>query len=396
LKKTWGRFFRFLPFKNGGEALSILSNIPNTTSLQLCHVNLQQFADEDKTEKATPKKRQDARKKGQVFQSKDLSAAIVLISIVMTLRIYGSYMYYEIYGFFHKVMGEFLDIENRLEIHDVMRFYQELFMVFLKVLLPMFGVTVIMAIAVQLAQIGILFTTETLGFKLEKINPLKGFKRIFSLNSLVELMKSIIKIGIIGYVGYAYINQRSVEIMNMMDMDIFSIAVLMMELVLSVAIRMTGVLFIIGILDYGYQWWSYEKNLKMSKKEIKDEYKQQEGNPEVKSKIKQKQKQMSMQRMMQEVPKADVVITNPTHFAVAIKYDSSKSEAPFVVAKGQDYLAQRLKEIAKKNRVYVAENKPLARALYDSVDIGKNIPEDLYQAVAEILAFVYKMKGKAG
>jgi flagellar biosynthesis protein FlhB len=376
--------------------LTIFPSITKVPDPILFHVNLQRFADEDKTEKATPKKRQDARKKGQVFQSKDLSAAILLIAIVMTLRIYGSSMYYEVRTFFNKVMTEYVIVENPFEINEVMNFYQDFLMVLLRILLPMFMVTLIMAVSVQLAQIGILFTTETLGFKLEKINPLKGFKRIFSLNSLVELVKSIAKIGIIGFVGYSYINGRAIEIMNMMDMDIFSAAVLMMEIVLNVSLRMIVALLLIGILDYAYQWWSYEKNLKMSKKEIKDEYKQQEGNPEVKSKIKQKQKQMSMQRMMQEVPKADVVITNPTHFAVAIKYDSSKSEAPFVVAKGQDYLAQRLKEIAKKSRVHIEENKPLARALYDTVDVGKNIPQDLFQAVAEILAFVYKMKGKAG
>lgn len=359
-------------------------------------VNLQLFADEEKTEKATPKKRRDARKKGQVFQSKDLSAAVMLLAIIVTLRIYGGIMYAEVANFFYVVLDGVDIRDNTFEINEIMDLYSKLFIVVLRVLAPMFAVAVVGAITIQLAQIGFLFTTETMMFKLEKINPLKGFKKIFSLNSLVELIKSILKIFIVSYVGYIYVMGRAHELVDMMALDILSAASLMMDIVINVGIRMAFVLLLIGIADFIYQWYSHEKNLRMSKKEVKDEHKQQEGNPEVKSKIKQKQRQMSMQRMMQEVPKADVIITNPTHFAVAIKYDITKQEAPFVVAKGQDYLALRLKEIGKKHRVHVVENKPLARALYDSVEIGQAIPEDLYQAVAEVLAFVYSMKGKVG
>lgn len=359
-------------------------------------VNLQLFADEEKTEKATPKKRRDARKKGQVFQSKDLSAAVMLLAIIVTLRIYGGVMYAEVANFFNVVLDGVDIRDNTFEINEIMDLYSKLFIVVLRVLAPMFAVAVVGAITIQLAQIGFLFTTETMMFKLEKINPLKGFKKIFSLNSLVELIKSILKIFIVSYVGYIYVMGRAHELVDMMALDVLSAASLMMDIVINVGIRMAFVLLLIGIADFIYQWYSHEKNLRMSKKEVKDEHKQQEGNPEVKSKIKQKQKQMSMQRMIQEVPKADVIITNPTHFAVAIKYDITKQEAPFVVAKGQDFLALRLKEIGKKHRVHVVENKPLARALYDSVEIGQAIPEDLYQAVAEVLAFVYSMKGKVG
>jgi len=151
---------------------------------------------------------------------------------------------------------------------------------------------------------------------------------------------------------------------------------------------------IIGVLDYGYQWWQYEKDLRMTKQEVKEEYKEMEGNPEVKQKIKQKQREISMRRMLSEVPKADVVITNPTHYAVAIRYDPQKAPAPIVVAKGQDYMALRIKDIAKANGVETVENKPLAQALFKAVDIGKQVPPEMYQAVAEILAFVYQLKGK--
>lgn len=367
----------------------------NNTFIYL-HVHLQRFADEEKTEKATPKKRQDARKKGQVFQSRDLSAAILLLAIIFSLRLFGSFMTTEVIRFFDLMMKEYNGKLASFTVSDVINLYGAFLGVIFRILMPTFGVAVVVALGAQLAQIGFLFTTEPVMIKLEKLNPLKGFKRMFSLNALVELLKSIAKISIIGLVGYWYVASRSEELLQMVHMDVRESAFLMMDLVIEVGLRMALVLLMIGIIDFMYQKWSYEKNLKMSKKEIKDEYKQQEGNPEVKAKIKQKQRQISMQRMMQEVPKADVIITNPVHFAVAIKYDLEKAQAPYVIAKGQDYLAIRLKEIGKAHRVHVVENKPLARALYASVEVGQTIPQELYQAVAEILAFVYNMKGKTG
>jgi flagellar biosynthetic protein FlhB len=191
-----------------------------------------------------------------------------------------------------------------------------------------------------------------------------------------------------------YLEGQAVNVLNTLDMDVFATAVYIGTTSVNVGIRMCIVLLIMGIMDYGYQWWEYEKNLKMSKQEVKEEYKQMEGNPEIKSKIKQKQRQISMRRMLQDVPKADVVITNPTHFAIAVKYDPEISDAPVVLAKGQDYIALRIKEMAKENKVEIVENKPLARALYETVEIGGRIPPELYQAVAEVLAFVYGLKDK--
>jgi flagellar biosynthetic protein FlhB len=360
----------------------------------LLKINLQLFANEEKTEKATPKKRQDTRNKGQVYQSRELTASIVLLSIIMGLKIFGSYMYSQIELFFARVFQEYIIKSINFTVPEVIGIVMEFIMLFLKILMPLFAIVILAAVSIQLAQVGFLFTTETLGLKLEKLNPLTGFKRMFSLNSIVELVKALLKIGIIGLIGYLYIKREVVTIISMMDMDVVSAAITIMDIVISVAIRMAFTMLIIGIFDLMYQWWKYEKDMKMTKKEIKDEFKQQEGNPEVKAKIKQKQRQISLRRMMQEIPKADVVITNPTHFAVAVKYDPKKSEAPYVLAKGQDYLALRIRELAKQNKVEVVENKPLARALYQSVDVGKAIPQDLYQAVAEVLAFVYSLKGK--
>lgn len=360
-------------------------------------INLQLFAQggaAEKTEKATPKKRQDARKKGQVLQSREISSAMVLMFVFATIRIFGSGIYSQIAAYTRFVFTEYPQMENFYMPDILTRIFIDSVIVLLKTIGPILAAALLAGTVASYAQVGFLFTLETLSVKLSRINPLSGFKRIFSMHGVVELVKSVLKITIIGYVTYSYINSNAADILRLMDMDIFGIASFIGLTSLNLAIRICVVLIFLGILDYGYQWWEYEKNLKMSKQEVKEEYKQTEGNPEVKAKIKQKQRQMSMRRMMQEVPKADVVITNPTHFACAIKYDTSVALAPVVVAKGQDYIALRIKETARENHVEIVENKALARTIYETVDIGEAIPQELYQAVAEILAFVYSLKGK--
>lgn len=362
----------------------------------LIKVNLQLFADSgDKTEKATPKKRSKAREEGQVLQSREMTAAIVLLCMFVTLRIFGGFMYKEIYGFFKTILVEYPKVQDLFTINGVLKAFSEFLIVFLKITAPLFTVAVITGLVSGYAQVGFLFTTKTLAFKFSKLNPLNGLKRIFSLRSLTELVKSILKIAVVGFIGYSYIKGEVVNILNTIDMDVIVVASYIGITATNVAIRMCIAMLILGVLDYGYQWWEYEKNLKMSKQEIKEEHKQAEGNPEVKSKIRQKQRQISMRRMLQDISKADVVITNPTHFAVAVKYDANVSEAPVVLAKGQDFIALRIREIAKENNVQIVENKPLARTLYETVEIGGKIPPDLYQAVAEVLAFVYGLKEKS-
>lgn len=360
-------------------------------------INLQLFAQGggagEKTEKATPKKREDARKKGQVLQSREISSAMVLMLVFVTLRIFGSNIYNQIMTYTKFVFTEYPKMDNFYMPDIIIRVFIDSVTVMLKAVAPILIVALLAGLITSYAQVGFLFTLETLSVKFSRINPLSGFKRMFSVHGVVEMVKSILKIAVIGYVAYAYINSQAAGILRMMDMDILGIAAFIGLTAINVAIRICVVLLILGVLDYGYQWWEYEKNLKMSKQEVKEEYKQTEGNPEIKSKIKQRQRQMSMRRMMQEVPKADVVITNPTHFACAIKYDAKVSSAPIVVAKGQDYIAMRIKETARDSKVEIVENKVLARAIYDTADIGEAIPHDLYQAVAEVLAFVYSLKG---
>jgi flagellar biosynthesis protein FlhB len=262
------------------------------------------------------------------------------------------------------------------------------------ILAPVFMIAVVIGVTSNIMQVGFLFSTESIQLKLEKIDPIKGFKRIFSMRAIVELLKSILKISVVGLVTFFVIWQRMDEIMLLSQKTVGAALATISDITVTVGIYASIALLFIALLDYLYQKFDFEKNIRMSKQDIKDEYKNIEGDPLIKSKIKQKQREMSMQRMMQEIPKADVVITNPTHYAIALRYDEEKLEAPFIVAKGVDYVAQKIKYVAKENDVVMVENRPLARALYDQADIGQAIPEELFKAVAEILAFVYKTKGK--
>lgn len=355
--------------------------------------NLQLFSGE-KTEKATPKRRKDARKKGQVFQSRDMSSVLIMLFIFVGLKVLGGSMVTEITAFMKKSLTEYPQIEDLMSINILARIFSEIILVIVKVTGPLFAIAMISGVIASYVQVGFLFTMETLKFKFDRLNPLTGFKRMFSLRSVIELIKSILKLTVVTYVAYSYLKGEAVNIINTMDMGVVDIAVYIGSTSISLAFRICMALIIIGILDFGYQWWEHEKSLKMTKQEIKEEYKQTEGNPEIKSKIKQKQRQISMRRMLHDVPKADVVITNPTHFAVAIRYNAAEASAPTVLAKGQDFIAMRIKEVAKQHNIEIVENKPLARTLYATVEIGDAIPPDLYQAVAEVLAFVYNLKKK--
>ncbi len=367
---------------------------------QHLRLNYQLFAagGDDKTEKATPKKKSDARKKGQVFQSREMSASLILILMIVSMNAFGSILFNQLSGFIKKAFTEYLVNKDAFNTDILAKIFIDGIIILAKTSLPLLLIAMIAGLLVGYAQVGILFTLETLKPKGNRINPLSGFKRMFSLRSVVELVKAIIKILIVAWVAYSYLKSKTNEVVALMDADLRDILSFIGNSAFAVALRICIAMVILGFLDFLYQKYDYEKNLKMTKQEVKEEFKQMEGNPEIKSKIKQKQRQMSMKRMMQEIPKADVVITNPTHFAVAIKYEAEKASAPIVVAKGQDYIALRIKQIATENKVQIVENKPLARTLFSTVDIGQPIPPELYQAVAEILAFVYNLKngGRAG
>ena len=359
----------------------------------LLPLDLQLFAGE-KTEKATPKKRRDARRKGQVAKSGELPSAAVLLGTAVLLFLYASVMREKIEQLFLVSFYDYMLMELTFENISVV--FSQLISQGLILMAPIFLAAIIVAVAATYAQIGFLLSAEAMKPNFSKLNPIKGIANLFKLRSLVELLKSVLKLTIIGVVVYNAIWGEKEQFMQMGNWDLAHTFSYTARIILSLGVQIGVILCILALFDYAYQRYEYEKNLRMTKQEVKQEYKNMEGDPLIKSRIREKQRKMAMQRMMQEVPKADVVITNPTHFAVAIKYDAEQSDAPVVVAKGMDYVALKIREIAEANGVIQMENKPLARALYNEVEIGQTIPAELFQAVAEVLAYVYKLKGKTG
>lgn len=362
----------------------------------LYFLDLQFFAGEEKTEKATPKKREDARKKGQVLKSRELNSAILLFMATVSLRFLWIYEKNYILSFTSNIFKDtvfWFDAENY---NHTYRILMQMVTVLGISVAPILAILFVGALLVNYVQVGFLFSTEAMQMKFSRISPIEGFKRLFSMKSIVELLKSIFKIGVIAYVAYAYIKDKIPVLISFYDQSIPQIVGEISDIIYNVSLRAAGILLLLAIFDYIFQWYEYEKNLKMSKQEIKDEYKQAEGDPQLKSKIKEKQRQIAMGRMMQEVPSADVVITNPTHYAVALKYDNKKSEAPYVVAKGKDLIAENIKKTAKEANVPIVENKPLAQTMYKTLEVGESIPEALFEAVAEILAKIYQRTSKSG
>ena len=352
-------------------------------------INLQLFS--EKTEEATPKKKEDTRKKGNILQSRELTGAASLFAAVFAINTFSK----EILETIVDAWNYYTGMLNSFELTNQMQAYKlftTLLIFCVKAMLFIIVPVVIVAFLVQKAQVGNIFTAETIRPKLERISILSGFKRMFSMQSTVTLVKSLLKIMLVGYVGYAYIKDNMSLVMKSFSLNDKQFSYMLFHFSINMALRMAYVIIALGIFDYVYQRYSYNKNIRMSKQEIKDEYKQSEGDPQIKSKIKERQMQSAMRRMMQDLPKADVIITNPTHFAVAIKYDESKYDAPYVVAKGQDFIAKKIREKAKELDIPIVENKALARALYSEIDIGSVITPQLYEAVAEVLAYIFSLK----
>lgn len=351
--------------------------------------DLQLFAGE-KTEDPTAKRKADARKKGQVGRSQEISAAFVLLAGFMAMKLLGNSIYQEIANYTVYIFGH---LNQDMDAESVMQLFIGIMEVLAKTALPIMLIIMVIGVAINIAQVGIAFTTEPLEFKLDNLNPITGFGRIFSKRSLVELVKSIIKIVIIGFFIYRYLLSEVLQMPQLIYLDLYAGLVRMSKIIMDLALQICGVFLVLAVLDFGYQKWQTLQDLKMSKEDVKEEMKQSEGDPQIKGKIRQKQRQMAMQRMMQEVPKADVIITNPTHFAVALQYTSGMA-APMIVAKGQDLVAQKIKAVAREAGVTIVENRPLARALYASAEIGDVVPQALYKSVAEVLAYVYRLKKK--
>lgn len=336
---------------------------------------------------ATPKRRQEARKKGQVLKSQELISAVMLLALIGVLRVWLPNVFDRIAKLFRYITS--LDMEwNVRSVWEVMvnATWQCVF-----ILGPIFLTSVAVAIAVNFLQVGALFSVEAITPKISRLNPVEGIKRMFGLKALVQLVKSLFKVAVIGYFLIDVIRDNMEIFPALQGVDVTQSVSLLGNLLFQLAWKIGVAFLLIAIADFLYQWWEYEKNLRMSHEEIKEEYKQTEGDPQLKAQIKKRQRMMAMRRMMEDLKQADVVVTNPTHYAVALKYEPSKHAAPYVVAKGQNELALRMRAIAEENNIVIMENKPLARSLYGQVDLGQVVPADLYKAVAEVLAFVYKI-----
>lgn len=358
--------------------------------------NLQFFGEGgDKTEKATPKKLDDARKEGRVARSSDLINGFMLLLMFFVLKLFGGIMANLFLDSFVKYYNKASDIS--MEVFDVkqaVNLSNEIVIDIVIASLPVLIGSFVVALVGNIVQVGWKVTGKPLKPRLDRLNPIGGFKRMFSQEKVVELIKSILKVLAIALVAYNEVKDRWKFILNLYDFEFMQAVLNIFDIVLDVGIKISVIFVIIGLADFGYQKWKHLHDLRMSKQEVKDEMKQSEGDPQIKGQIRQKMREGARRRMMQDLPKADVVITNPTHFAVAVKYDKETAEAPYVLAKGADYVAANIKEIAKQNNIEIVENKPLARMLYYNVEIGDQIPPELYQMVAEVLAYVYSVKNK--
>lgn len=344
----------------------------------------------EKTEQPTPKKRQELREKGEVVKSRELPSVTVLLAALIALSFFGSYLY----NYIQLIMkGAFsLPTMNDLEISEFLKFAQNIIGQFVLAILPLFAAIFVAAILSNILQVGFVVSGESIMPKLSKIDPIKGFGRLFSKQSLMELFKSLLKLTIVGGVAFLTVKGEMKNLFLLGDMELNSIFVYILNMFIKIFVRCSLAMIFLVIIDYAFQKWEFENRIKMTKQQAKDEFKKSEGDPLIKSRIKNIQMEMVRKRMMQTFPDADVVITKPTHLAVALKYDSSTMNAPKLVAKGEGKIAERIRNLASEHKVPILEHKELAGKLYSLVEIGHEIPPDLYKRVAEILAHIYRLK----
>lgn len=360
------------------------------------NLNLQFFSaeSEGRTEKATPKKKEDTRKKGQVAKSAELNTAVLIVGFCAVSLMLGGYMLSSIQrslissmnrlsGVFNEVTSNYMSVVLRSALIDI-----------LLICLPLWGSLFVIAFIISYIQVGYKVSFEPMKVKMSKMNPINGIKRIISKDMVISLILSTAKVIVLGSIVYNIIMSKIPIFLRFYELTVEQILNTIAMTVVQLGFFVGGAFLVLAVLDYVYQRFKHADSIKMSKQEVKEEYKNAEGDPQIKSKMKQKMREGSMKRMMQAIPEADVIITNPTHFAIAIKYDETKGIAPIVVAKGVDYVAQKIKEKAKEHGIEIVENKPLARALYYTVDLNKEIPPELYSAVAEVLAFIYNLQSK--
>ena len=349
--------------------------------------------DQERTEPASPKKRSDARKKGQVASSREVPSVLILIASLGFFFFGGGWMVRSLMEFMHTIFTNL----NNLLLTDILTARDLVALSLQKglyILLPFMLAVLVAGVFGNVVQIGILFSTETISPKLSKLNPITGFQRLVSAKTLAELPKSILKLVAVGTIAYVLVMKNLPRMPDLMQLSVGDILKEFGWIAFQIAFFVCLALIFLAAADYIFQRWQHEKQLRMTKQEVKDEQKQLMGDPQIKARIKSAQREMARRRMMAAVPEADVVITNPTRLAVALKFDADEMDAPMVVAKGAGEVARKIREIARENDVPLVEEKPLARALYKTVEIDQFIPVELYRAVAEVLAYVYRLKGK--
>lgn len=348
--------------------------------------------DSQKTEEPTSKKLADARKKGQIAQSKEVSNFSTLLGMTFMVALLTPFMALQLHGsmsrVFHKAALVHLDAGSAGEIMF------DLTLDAMIALAPALGMFMVLALIANISQSGLLFTTDPITPKLEKLSPLSGLKRMFSLKSVVEFLKGIMKMSIVGAIAYKLMSPELDRAEQLLDMDLVEVMSEIQTLVVKLLIGVLGFMFVVAVADFIYQRYEFMKQMRMSRQEIRDEHKQADGDPQVKARLRQIRMDRARRRMMTAVPQADVVVTNPTHFAVALKYDTETMAAPTVVAKGADTVALRIREVANENKVPIVENPPLARALFAAVEIDQQIPESHFKAVAQVISYVYRLKGR--
>lgn len=345
----------------------------------------------EKTEQPTPQKRREARRKGEVAKSRELPSVCVLLAALLSLMAFGGFMIGRMQALSSSVLSfrQPLDISRPL---DCILFGREVIMHFLGILCPLFAAVFLMAVISNVVQVGMLLSSEALVPKFSRLDPLKGLQRLFSKQALVEFAKSMAKLIIIAVVAYRSVSGEMERLSVLSTLPFAEIVDYLGEITFRIAMRCSMAMIVIVILDYAFQRWEFEQRLRMTKQELKDDMRKTEGDPLIKSRIRSIQMEMAKKRMMQKVPEADVVITNPTHLAVVLQYDGTRMTAPKVLAKGAGAIAEKIKSLAREHGVPIVENKPLAQNLYAMVEIDREIPQELYHAVAEVLAFVYRFK----
>ncbi len=347
----------------------------------------------EKTELPTPRRREEARRKGQVARSQDLSSALLLLGGMVCLRWFGTGMLESLVAAIQRFMT--MADANEMSHIDVAPLMWSVVVTILAAAGPLMIGLVILAICSHLVQVGFLLTGEPLTPNLNKINPINGFKRLFTMRTIVQLGMNLAKLTFISLVGYLAVRSRLDKIFLAMDVGGWQQLVVITRVLYEIGLMLALVLLVIALIDYVWQRYRHEHDLKMTKEEVKEEMRRMEGDPVIKQRRRRMQLAAALQHIRKSVPQADVVVTNPTELAIAIKYDVDAMSAPKVVAKGQDYLAAKIREIAVAHGVPIVERKPLAQALFKTVEVGQEIPEQFYKAIAEILAYVYELTGRA-